>query len=60
MPANKYLCIAPIFEKKQQRVYLPFERDVGLLVILSKAFMLAEDDKIEDHSIIAQIERFSG
>ena len=34
---------------------LPFEGDDTLSIILSKAFMLADDDKIKDASIISQI-----
>lgn len=36
-------------------LYLPFEGDRTLSIILSKAFMLAEDDKIKDPSILSQI-----
>lgn len=36
-------------------VFLPFEGDRTLAVILSKAFMLAEDDKIADPTITRQI-----
>ena len=34
---------------------LPFEGDNTLSVILSKAFLLADDDKIKDRSILSQI-----
>ena len=36
-------------------VMLPFEGDRTLSVILSKAFLLAEDGKIKDASILGQI-----
>jgi hypothetical protein len=36
-------------------VFLPFEGDRVLAIILSKAMMLAEDDKITDPSIVSQI-----
>jgi hypothetical protein len=36
-------------------VFLPFEGDSGLSVILSKALMLADDDKITDTTITRQI-----
>ena len=36
---------------------LPFEGDATLSLILSKAFLLAEDDKIKDRSIVSQIAR---
>jgi hypothetical protein len=38
-------------------VALPFEGDMTLSVILSKAFLLAADDKITDPSILSQIVR---
>ena len=38
-------------------VFLPFEGDNTLSVILSKAFLLADDAKIKDPSIISQIKR---
>jgi hypothetical protein len=34
---------------------LPFDGDRVLSIILSKAFMLAEDEKIKDPSIVSQI-----
>ena len=38
-------------------LFLPFEGDGTLSVILSKAFMLAEDTKIKDATILRQIKR---
>ena len=38
-------------------VRLPFEGDNMLSIILSKAAMLADDDKITDPSILSQLER---
>jgi hypothetical protein len=57
-PNDQYLCIVPSassekFEKG--KVFLPFEGDRVLSIILSKAFMLAEDTKITDPTIIRQI-----
>ena len=46
LPGNRYLCIVPGGVPKAGQVALPFEGDSRLLVILSKAMMLAEDDKI--------------
>jgi hypothetical protein len=41
---------------KGPKLYLPFEEDGGMLsVILSKAFLLANDSAITDGSITAQI-----
>jgi hypothetical protein len=55
---DQYLCIVP----KQtvaagERVFLPFEGDTALSVILSKAFLLAADTKIADPTIVSQIRR---
>ena len=36
-------------------VFLPFEGDKTLAVILSKAFLLAADTKITDETILSQI-----
>jgi hypothetical protein len=57
-PNDQYLCIVP----KQtvaghERLFLPFEGDGTLSVILSKAFLLADDAKITDPTITSQIGR---
>ena len=54
-PNNQYLCIVQDRQSESARVRLPFEGDATLSIILSKAFMLAEDDKIKDASIRRQI-----
>jgi hypothetical protein len=36
-------------------VLLPFEGDQTLTVILSKAFLLADDTKIKDAAIVSQL-----
>lgn len=58
-PNDQYLCIVPNNSKKEtnEKLFLPFEGDNGLSVILSKAFLLADDDKITDISITSQINR---
>jgi hypothetical protein len=58
-PNDQYLCIVPDRSKKDitGNVFLPFEGDAGLSVILSKAMLLADDDKIKDPTIISQIDR---
>ena len=58
-PNDQYLCIVPDRGKKEvpDNVFLPFEGDNGLSVILSKAMLLAHDDKITDTSITSQINR---
>jgi hypothetical protein len=57
-PNDQYLCIVP----KQtvaggERVFLPFEGDGTLSIVLSKAFLLAEDAKITDPTITSQLKR---
>lgn len=57
-PQDKYLCIVPAHaqvDKDGGKVFLPFEGDRVLSVILSKAFLLAEDDKIKDATILQQL-----
>lgn len=55
-PDDRYLCIIPDqAEKPAQNLFLPFEGDRTLSLILSKAFMLVDDDKISDKTIISQI-----
>jgi hypothetical protein len=54
-PNDQYLCIVQGHQNAGGRVRLPFEGDTTLSVILSKAFLLAEDDKIKDRSILSQI-----
>jgi hypothetical protein len=57
-PDDHYLCIVP----KQGaaagpggKVFLPFEGDPMLSIILSKALLLAEDKKIKDPTILSQM-----
>lgn len=56
-PNDQYLCIVPGSSGKAEdgKVFLPFEGDRTLSVILSKAFLLAADTKITDPSITRQI-----
>ncbi|MFP2995192.1 DUF4132 domain-containing protein [Spongiivirga sp. MCCC 1A20706] len=57
-PNDQYLCIVPSGVKNTtDKLYLPFEGDRGLSVILSKAFLLAEDDTIIDPTITRQIKK---
>ncbi|MBT1697315.1 DUF4132 domain-containing protein [Fulvivirgaceae bacterium PWU4] len=57
-PNDQYLCIVPLRGGgPTEKVYLPFEEDHLLSVILSKAVLLAEDDKIKDPTILSQINR---
>ena len=43
----------------RNKIFLPFEGDRTLSVILSKAFLLAADATISDPSITAQIARLA-
>ncbi len=56
-PHDRYLCIVPGRSKDKQveQVFLPFEGDHGLSIVLSKAFLLAADDKITDATILSQL-----
>ncbi|MDJ0942426.1 MAG: DUF4132 domain-containing protein [Kiloniellales bacterium] len=61
-PNDQYLCIVRGVRgwdtgTSGQRIRLPFEGDAMLSLILSKAFLLAEDDKITDRTILSQIGR---
>ena len=40
-----------------KKLFLPFEGDSTLALILSKAFLLADDTKIPDTTITSQIRR---
>ena len=57
-PNDAYLCIVPgqSVHKGANDVFLPFEGDRTLSIILSKAFLLAEDTKIKDATILSQID----
>jgi len=58
-PNDQYLCIvadnsAPA-SRGPQNLFLPFEGDTTLSLILSKALLLANDLKIKDQTIVRQI-----
>jgi hypothetical protein len=56
-PDDQFLCIVPSSTAKPRgRIFLPFEGDERLNVILSKAFLLARDRDISDRTIRRQIE----
>ena len=58
-PHDAYLCIVPnqsMADKSTNNLYLPFEGDKMLSIILSKAFLLADDTKIKDPTIVSQIQ----
>ncbi|MEM9764516.1 MAG: DUF4132 domain-containing protein [Pseudomonadota bacterium] len=56
-PGERYLCIVPGPATPNATIALPFEGDGRLAVILSKAVMLAEDDRIDTPDIRSQIRR---
>ncbi len=56
-PNDQYLCIVPNRSAAGGKAFLPFEGDNLLSIILSKAFLLAEDSKIKDPTIVSQIRR---
>jgi hypothetical protein len=57
-PNDQYLCIVPMRSAvAEDRLYLPFEGDGTLSVILSKALLLADDARIKDPTIVNQIRR---
>lgn len=55
-PNDRYLCIVPSGRTAGAEAYIPYEGDEILSLILSKAMMLANDEAIEDKSILSQIE----
>ncbi|MNP13139.1 hypothetical protein D3C76_1054080 [compost metagenome] len=57
LPNDQYLCIVPDAKARQQTTpqYLPFEGDAMLSIILSKAMLLIDDDKISDPTITRQL-----
>ena len=57
-PNDQYLCIVSSRASSAvEKLSLPFEGDHTFNVILSKAFLLADDTKIKDPTILSQIRR---
>jgi hypothetical protein len=54
-PDDRYLCIVAARDGRASKLFLPFDDDPVLSVILSKAFMLADDTAITDKTILQQI-----
>ena len=56
-PDDSYLCIVPARRTDvTEKLFLPFEEDGGRLsVIVSKAFLLADDDRITDTTVLQQL-----
>ncbi|MHC4525009.1 MAG: DUF4132 domain-containing protein [Planctomycetota bacterium] len=61
-PNDSYLCIVRNRTKEMKdgisKLFLPFEGDETLSVIISKALLLANDEKIKDSMILSQIKKF--
>jgi len=57
-PNDQYLCIVPDSRQRsrQDDLFLPFEGDSVLSIIISKALLLADDTKIKDSTITRQID----
>jgi hypothetical protein len=60
-PKDQYLCIVPArnsgIEGGREKLFVPFEGDQTLSIILSKAFLLADDKKITDATITRQLKK---
>jgi len=56
-PNDQYLCIVPGRGDDSGDLFLPFEGDRMLAIILSKAFLLAADRAIKDPTIVSQIRK---
>ena len=55
-PNDQYLCIVPNRKsEKLNKLFLPFEGDQLLSIIVSKALLLASDDQIKDPVILEQL-----
>ncbi|MEM6500848.1 MAG: DUF4132 domain-containing protein, partial [Cyanobacteria bacterium P01_C01_bin.89] len=54
-PNDQYLCIVPDRKPNGGSIFLPFEGDNMLSIILSKAFLLVDDKAITDPTIISQL-----
>jgi Domain of unknown function (DUF4132) len=61
-PGSRYLCIVEgaATKAKPRNLPLPFEGDHKLSLILSKAFLLADDRKIKDETILRQLPQLPG
>jgi hypothetical protein len=58
-----YLCVVPASfgATAHRRLFLPFaDEDRMTSVILSKVLLLAEDEKVTDRSILAQLDSLTG
>jgi hypothetical protein len=51
----RHICIVPKSSTAGDKIWLPFEGDRTLSIILSKALLLAADDEITDPVILGQL-----
>lgn len=59
LPNDQYLCIVPektLEKAERSQLFLPFEDDAMLSLILSKVLLLSQDDQIQDELITRQIQ----
>lgn len=54
-PNDCYLCIVATRDGRASKLFLPFDDDPVLSLILTKAFLLADDTKFDDETILAQM-----
>lgn len=54
-PNDAYLCVVAD-RRRSTNLHLPFDEDQMLSMIVSKAFLLAEDHKITDETILRQLD----
>ena len=56
LPGNRYLCIVPDSTPAEARdLALPFAGDNLVSIILAKAFLLADESRITDKTILSQL-----
>ena len=53
--SGRHICIVPKSSAEGDKIWLPFEGDRTLSIIISKALLLAADDKITDPVILRQL-----
>ena len=53
--SGRHICIVPKSAAEGDKIWLPFEGDRTLSIIISKAVLLAADDKITDPVILRQL-----
>ncbi|WP_343671501.1 DUF4132 domain-containing protein [Chitinophaga sp.] len=56
-PNDQYLCIVQAGAGLKNKLFLPFEGDTMLSIVISKALLLANDQKIKDETILRQINK---